>query len=62
MRAYKFKEMFNKKHYGTGRKYKFEDTFVWGANDYDTVCKQLYGDYMISPKESERNHHESNVL
>jgi len=62
MGAYKFREMFNKKYYGKGKYYKFEDTKVFGPNDYDTVCTQLYGDYMTPPKKEERNHHSSEVL
>lgn len=62
MGAYKFNEMFNKKYYGGGKAYPFEDTVIWGPDDYDTVCTQLYGDYMTPPKESERNHHSSEMV
>ncbi len=62
MGAYKFREMFNKQYYGIGKVYQFEDTFIWGPDDYDTICKQLYGDYMTPPKETERNHHSSEVV
>lgn len=62
MGAYKFNEMFHKKYYGEGTYYKFEDTKIFGPNDYDTVCKQLYGDYMTPPIESERNHHGSEII
>ena len=62
MGAYKFNEMFNKKYYGQGAWYPFEDTHIWGPEDYDHVCTQLYGDYMTPPKENERNHHASEVL
>ena len=62
MGAYKFNEMFHKKHYGQGSWYEFEDTKIFGPKDYDTVCTQLYGDYMKPPKESERNHHSSEVI
>ena len=61
MGAYKFNEMFHKKYYGEGKYYKFEDTEVFGPSDYDTVCTQLYGDYMTPPIESERNHHGSKI-
>lgn len=57
MGAYKFREMFHKKHYGEGRMYPFEDTEICGPVDYDFVCTQLYGDYMTPPKTDERNHH-----
>jgi len=62
MGAYKFNEMFHKKYYGKGKPYPFEDTVIWGPDDYDTICKQLYGDYMTPPKEEERNHHLSEVI
>ncbi|MFR5057397.1 LicD family protein [Faecalimonas umbilicata] len=62
MGAYKFREMFHKKYYGDGRWYKFEDTQIWGPEDYDTVCSQLYGDYMTPPGENDRNHHASEVI
>ena len=57
MGAYKFREMFHKKYYGKGRMYPFEDTEICGPEDYDFVCKQLYGDYMTPPKMDDRNHH-----
>ncbi len=57
MGAYKFREMFHKKYYGNGRMYPFEDTMIWGPIDFNHVCRQLYGDYMILPNEDERNHH-----
>lgn len=57
MGAYKFREMFHKKYYGNGKMYPFEDTEICGPEDYDFVCKQLYGDYMTPPKMEDRNHH-----
>lgn len=57
MGAYKFREMFNKKYYGEGKMYPFEDTEIRGPVDYDFVCTQLYGDYMTPPKVDDRNHH-----
>lgn len=62
MGAYKFNEMFHKKVYGDGRWYDFENTKIWGPEDYDTVCRQLYGDYMLPPREEDRNHHCSQIL
>lgn len=58
MGAYKFREMFHKKYYGEGRMYPFEDTEICGPEDYDFVCKQLYGDYMKPPAQNDRNHHQ----
>lgn len=57
MGAYKFKEMFHKEVYGEGAFYPFEDVKIRGPVDYDTVCKQLYGDYMKLPALDDRNHH-----
>lgn len=62
MGAWKFKEMFHKKYYGKGKLYPFEDTYIWGPENYDFVCTQLYGDYMTPPKEDERNHHSSKII
>ncbi len=62
MGAWKFKEMFNKSVYGNGSWYTFEDTEIFGPEDYDFVCTQLYGDYMTPPKENERNHHSSEMI
>ena len=38
--------------------YPFEDTEICGPEDYDFVCKQLYGDYMKPPAQNDRNHHQ----
>ncbi|MCM1270590.1 MAG: LicD family protein [Ruminococcus flavefaciens] len=62
MGAYKFNEMFHKKYYGKGKLYKFEDIMINGPVDYDTVCKQLYGNYMKPPSEEVKNHHSSEVI
>lgn len=62
MGAWKFKEMFHKKYYGEGKYYKFEDTKVFGPVDYNTICTQLYGDYMTPPKEEDKNHHSSEII
>lgn len=62
MGAYKFREMFNKKYYGEGKMYPFEDTEIRGPVDYDFVCTQLYGDYMTPPKKDDRNHHALETL
>lgn len=55
--AWKYKEMFPKSVYGKGKLYQFEDLMLMGPEDYDTVLKQMYGDYMTPPPENERNHH-----
>lgn len=63
MGAWSFKEMFNKKYYGTGKKYKFEDMEILGPINYDFVLKQLYGNYMVPPqKTTESNHHKIEII
>lgn len=57
MGQYKFKEMFPKKVYGEGQMYQFEDLELMGPENYDYVLKQMYGDYMTPPKDSEKNAH-----
>lgn len=57
--AYKFKEMFPKSYYGKGRLYKFEDIEMVGAEEYDKILTQMYGDYMKLPPENERGVHHS---
>ena len=57
MGQYKFKEMFEKKYYGKGKKYIFEDDKLMGPENYDYILKKMYGDYMTIPKEQDRNAH-----
>lgn len=57
MGQYKFKEMFPKSWYGRGRKYKFEDESLRGPKNYDAILKQMYGDYMKPPADSDKNAH-----
>lgn len=57
MGAYKFREMFPKKIYDRLAEYPFEDMTLRAPADYDTVLKQMYGDYMTLPPESEQNKH-----
>ena len=45
MGAYKLKELFNKKVFGDGRLYPFEDIQIRGPQDYETYLTQLYGDW-----------------
>ena len=49
--------MFEKKHYGKGRLYDFEDSQLMGPEDYDFILTQMYGDYMTPPKDSDKNAH-----
>lgn len=62
MGAYKLKEMFPKEYYIPSKKYIFEDLMLNGPNNYDAVLKQLYGDYMIPPKDDEKNKHSTEIV
>lgn len=45
MGAYKLREMFDKKVFGEGALYQFEDIQIRGPQDYETYLTQLYGDW-----------------
>lgn len=62
MGAYKFKEMFKKEVYDECDMYDFEDIKLNAPKNYDLVLSQLYGEYMVPPKEEERNKHGTNVI
>lgn len=57
MGQYKFKEMFEKKYYGDGKMYNFEDGQLMGPENYDYILTQMYGDYMVPPNEQDKNAH-----
>lgn len=57
MGQYKFKEMFPKKWYGSGKEYVFEDSTLWGPADADSILRQQYGDYMKPPADADKNAH-----
>ena len=48
---YRKNEIVPKTWYGEGKKYKFEDTEVYGLSDADKYLTQLYGDYMTPPED-----------
>ncbi len=62
MGQYKFKEMFPQKYYGKGKLYQFEDLKLMGPEDYDSVLTQMYGDYMVPPKDKEKNVHDATFI
>lgn len=39
------------------RRYEFEGREFWGANDYDAILRQYYGDYMTLPPPEKRRPH-----
>lgn len=62
MGAYKLKEMFPKKVYEDVILYKFEDKTFFGPKDYDSVLKQLYGEYMVPPSDAAKNKHSTTII
>lgn len=57
MGAYKFREMFPRAVYDSTADYPFEDMTLPAPADYDTVLRQMYGDYMTPPPAEEQNKH-----
>ena len=57
MGAYKFREMFPKSIYDSLADYPFETLTLAAPADYDTVLRQMYGDYMTPPPKEEQNKH-----
>lgn len=61
MGAYKFRELFPRSIYDSVAEYPFEDMTLPGPADYDTVNRQLYGDYMTPPPVQEQNKHGTEI-
>ena len=57
MGAYRMREAFEKKVFGDGTLYPFEDIQIRGAADYDAYLTQLYGDWRTP---ADADHH--NIL
>lgn len=55
--AYKFKEMFEKNIYTELKLYPFEDDYFLGPVESHLYLSQLYGDYMVPPKDAHKNKH-----
>ncbi len=62
MGAYKFREMFPKEIYDDACEYEFEGSMFTAPRSYDSVLKQMYGDYMKLPPEEERNKHHTEIV
>lgn len=62
MGSYKAKEIFNKDVFGTGKKYKFDNSEFIGPSKAKDYLSKLYGDFMKLPPKNKRNHHHSRVL
>ena len=62
MGSYKFKSIIDKKVYAEGRLYNFEGLKLNAPYDFDAYLTQIYGDYMVPPKENDRNKHNTEVV
>ena len=60
--SYRFNEMFKKEVYGAKTLYPFENMQMVGPELYDEYLKSLYGEYMIPPREADRNAHVSELV
>lgn len=59
MGAWRLKEAMPRIIMGKPTKYQFEDTFVYGPEDYDSYLTHLYGDWRkLPPKEKQVTHHD----
>lgn len=56
------KEIFPKKVYDKLKDYPFEDIYMKGPEDYETVLRQLYGDYMCLPPVDKRISHPMEII
>ena len=55
MGAYKLREMFDKRVFGSGALYAFEDIKIRGPEDYEAYLTQMYGDWRTP---ADVTHHE----
>ena len=60
--SYRFNELFKKEVYGEKTMYPFENLSLVGPQCYDEYLSSLYGDYMVPPKETDRNAHVSELV
>lgn len=61
--AYGYDEIFPRSSMGSGTRYEFEGMEIMGPDDYDTICRCIYGSgYMTPPPESQRNKHSTEVI
>ena len=56
------KELTPKNVFGTPKLYRFEDTELYGANDFHQYLTLLYKNYMELPPENKRHIHHNNVF
>ena len=60
--SFKFNEMIKKEIYSDGTMYPFEDIQMFGPTQYDAYLTSLYGDYMVPPKDADKNSHVSELV
>ena len=60
--AYVSKEVLSKKVIGKMPHYSFEDLFLPGPEKYDQYLTHFYGDYMMPPKDIEKDKHNINSI
>jgi len=54
---YNEKDVIPKKYYGSPQLIKFEDTYLYGVEDYDSYLSHIYNDYMMLPPKEKRRIH-----
>ena len=57
MGAYREREIVETRLFGKATLYKFEDTKLYGPEEYDEYLTHIYGDYMKIPKNVDRTSH-----
>ena len=55
--AYMFREIVEKRWFGNGKKYTFETLMLNGPVMYGEFLTHIYGDYMSSPKDTDKDKH-----
>ena len=61
--AYKFKSILRKDvYYLEGANYTFEGITVFGPKNYDLYLSHFYGEYMKTPKDLNKNKHETEII
>lgn len=60
--AYGFDEIFPRDAFKSSISYQFENVELQGPQDFDSVCRIIYGDYMTLPPEEDRNKHHIEII
>lgn len=60
--SFKYTEMIKKEVYGEKTYYPFEDIKMVGPENYDAYLTSLYGDYMVPPKDKDKNAHVAEMV